>query len=30
MGMGAWMGREAAPKLMGGAAGSVPAGWGGL
>jgi chloride channel protein, CIC family len=30
IGMGASMGREAAPRLMGGAAGSVLAGWGGL
>jgi chloride channel protein, CIC family len=30
IGMGASIGREAAPKLLGGAAGSVLAGWGGL
>src|SRR5487761_1302557 len=30
IGMGASLGREAAPKLMGGAAGSVLAGWAGL
>ena len=30
IGMGASIGREAAPKLLGGASGSVLAGWGGL
>ena len=30
IGMGASLGREAAPKLLGGASGSVLAGWGGL